>query len=102
MQLDAQKVLQENNIDLAGKLNKLVNKAVDRADALLDECDDIQDTFTAIKVAEIAGKMTGIVQEKQQINMQINQISGFTFIELNKDAVIQNIDSDETIEVIEN
>lgn len=86
---DAQEIFKEDNTALAHKLKNLVHKTVDRANEMVSNCDRVDELYTAIRIAEVAGKMTGIVQEKQTINMQINQISGFTFIEVDKEAIIQ-------------
>jgi hypothetical protein len=98
---DPQEIFKQDNEQLAHSLRKLVTKSVNKAIELVDETDNPNDLYTAIKIAEISGKITGIVQEKQQINMQINQISGFTFIETNKDSIIQ-IDNQEGIDLIDN
>ena len=98
---DPQEIFKQDNEELAHSLRKLVKKSVNKAIELVDETENPNDLYTAIKIAEISGKISGIVQEKQQINMQINQISGFTFIETNKDSTIQ-IDNSEEVELIDN
>lgn len=92
-----QEIFNENNNELALNLRKLIHKTVSKANDLIDDCETPNDLLTAAKIAEVAGKMTGIVQEKQQINMQINNISGFTFIEVDKEAVIQQYEADKQL-----
>lgn len=87
--MTAEEIFQSSNKTLADKLRTLVLKSVDKANEMVSEAERPEDIYTAIKIAEVAGKITGIVREKQQINMQINQITGFTFIEVNKENLVQ-------------
>lgn len=89
---DPQEVFKSGNQQLANKLKDLVHKAVDKSHDMLEHSENQYELLTAIKIAETAGKITGIVQEKQQINMQINNIAGFTFIEIDKPNVEQTLD----------
>lgn len=94
--MELEHIFRKDNDILAEKLNRLVHRTVDRALDLVEDSESIQELGSAIKVAETAGKITGIVEDKQQINMQINQISGFTFIEINKEDTIQEYITDNT------
>jgi len=96
MATDAIDIFREDNQQLAVKLRTLVNKAVDKSITLVDEAETVYDLLTAIKVAEIAGKVTGIVPKETINNVQINAIAGFTFIEIDKDSIVQ-----EEVEIIE-
>ena len=89
MEMTAEEIFQSSNKTLADKLRTLVLKSVDRANEMVSEAERPEDIYIAIKIAEVAGKITGIVREKQQINMRINQITGFTFIEVNKENLVQ-------------
>lgn len=82
--MNQEQILQSGNIELARNLKTLIHNVVSKANDMVDNAQRPDELYTAIKIAEVAGKITGIVREKQTINMQINQISGFTFIELNK------------------
>jgi|GEM_PF-2782246 len=90
-------ILKSDNIMLASKLKDLVHSAIDRANEMIMTTQKMDEIYTAVKIAEVAGKMTGIVQDKQIINMQINQISGFTFIEVDKERIIQERESNKLI-----
>jgi hypothetical protein len=94
--MELEHIFRKDNDILADKLNRLVHKTVDRALELVEDSESIQELGSAIKVAETAGKITGIVEDKQQINMQINQISGFTFIEINKEDTVQEYITENT------
>lgn len=96
--MNPEEILQSGNIVLANKIKDLVHSAVDKAHTMIDSATRPDEVYTAIKIAETAGKITGIVKEKQTINMQINQISGFTFIELDKPS---EIIQEEIVNVIE-
>lgn len=87
--LNQEEILQSGNLELAQNLKRLIHSVVDKANDMVDNAERADELYTAIKIAEVAGKITGIVREKQTINMQINQISGFTFIEIDKPAIIQ-------------
>lgn len=91
-------IFTSQNKQLAELLKGLVHKAVTKASEAIEESENINDMLTAIKVAETAGKITGIVQEKQAINLQINQISGFTFVEIDKEKPKELTNDDYEIE----
>jgi hypothetical protein len=97
-ELTPEEIFKQDNILLASKLKSLVHSAIDRANEMVIGSERIEEVYTAVKIAEVAGKMTGIVQEKQTINMQINQISGFTFIEVDKQRIIQERETNQMIQ----
>jgi len=80
---DYQKVFRENNMELAISLRELVTKTVTRAHKLIDTSRSLTDLSSAMKIAETAGKITGIVKEEDVIDLTTNQISGFTFVQIN-------------------
>lgn len=96
--MSQEEILQSGNLILAEKLKSLIHNTVDRANEMVLEAQRPDELYTAIKIAEVAGKITGIVKEKQTINMQVNQIAGFTFIELPKPTSIMQ----EEVKIIEN
>lgn len=89
IQENSEKILRQDNELLATKLAKLIHKTIDKAGEMVEDADTPSDLYTAIKIAEVAGKITGIVTEKSVTNIQINQISGFTFVEVDKERIIQ-------------
>lgn len=92
---DPKEIFKSDNIDLAHNLKSLVHKTVSKANQIVNDTEDMEDLSKAMKIAEIAGKISGIVEEKNQINMQINQISGFTFIEIGSENTIQELEVNE-------
>jgi hypothetical protein len=93
-EIDAETIFRSKNNYLAEQLRNLVVKSVEKANDMVDNAERPDEIYTAIKIAETAGKITGIVRDKQQINLQINQITGFTFIEANKPELIQEEELD--------
>ena len=81
--------LRKDNVILATKLKDLIHKTVERSQEMVDNAKTQNDLYTAIKIAEVAGKITGIISEKSITNVQINQISGFTFVEVDAERIVQ-------------
>lgn len=79
---DYQEVFKENNMELAINLRELIVKTVDKAHELVSKSRSLTDLSSAIKIAETAGKITGIVKEQDTIDLTVNQISGFTFVQI--------------------
>jgi hypothetical protein len=74
-------------MELAISLRGLVGKTVERAHDLIKTSRSLTDLSSAMKIAETAGKITGIVKEEDVIDLTVNQISGFTFVQINNNQV---------------
>ena len=86
-----EEIFTSKNDEIALKLRGLVINSIDKANEMIIKADRPEDALVAMKIAEIAGKITGIVKDKAQTNVQINQITGFTFIEASNPADAENI-----------
>ena len=81
-----QDAFKENNMELAINLRELVGKTVNRAHELVNRSRSLTDLSSAMKIAETAGKITGIVKEEDVVDLTVNQISGFTFVQINNNS----------------
>jgi predicted nucleic-acid-binding protein len=88
-------LFREHNLTLADKLSELTNKTIDKALTLVDEVDNLNDIYTAVKIIETVAKTAGLAPKETQTNVQINAITGFEFVMLDSTDVLEQ----KTIEV---
>jgi len=88
-QLDAIDNLRKGNFALSEVMKDAVNIGVVKASELMEGSDDLNELLTGMKLIETAGKITGLSPREQQMNVQINAISGFEFMELEEEDIKQ-------------
>ena len=81
--------LRSGNTKLAGIIKDATMNAVVKATELINESDNARDLKNCIDVIESATKIVGLSPKEAQTNIQINAISGFEFIEVDEDDIVQ-------------
>ena len=81
--------LREGNFNLSNVVKNAVNLTVNKTTELIGTTDDINELLTAIKVIETSCKIVNLTPREAQVNVQINAISGFDYIELDEEDIIQ-------------
>lgn len=101
--IKAQEVLQEDSETLALSIKKGLVLAVEKANDMISSARSVDTVLTGMKVLDMAGKMTGIIAEKHQTNIQVNMIDGFEYIEIDDEVIkqyqLEQINSDNIIEL---
>jgi len=81
--------LRSGNVKLATLTREAIYKAAQKASQLIDESEDSNDLLTNIKVLETATKMVGLTPKESSVNVQINHVTGFDFIEVDSEEIAQ-------------
>lgn len=81
--------LRSNNYKLSDIIRDAVFKAAEKTRELIVASDNPKDLLDAIRVLETSAKMVGLSPKDSQVNVQINAISGFEFIELDLEEIKQ-------------
>ena len=81
--------LRSGNLELSNLVKDAVNKAVKKSAEMMDELEDPTELLTNVKVLSEASKIVGLSPKESQVNMQINAINGFDFIELDEEDIRQ-------------
>ena len=81
--------LRSGNVKLAALTRDAIYKATEKASGFIDESEDSNDLLTSIKVLETATKMVGLTPKESSLNVQINHVTGFDFIEVDSDEIAQ-------------
>ena len=81
--------LRSGNVKLATLTRDAIYKATEKASGFIDESENSNDLLTSIKVLETATKMVGLTPKESSVNVQINHVTGFDFIEVDSDEIAQ-------------
>jgi hypothetical protein len=81
--------LRSGNVKLATLTRDAIYKAAQKASQFIGESEDSNDLLTNIKVLETATKMVGLTPKESSLNVQINHVTGFDFIEVDSEEIAQ-------------
>lgn len=88
--------LRSNNDLMARMISSLSEKALRKTNDLLQDAETIQDVNTAVNTAKIVADMLGLTRKENTTNVQINQITGFTFIPIETEPPLVQLDTEPT------
>jgi hypothetical protein len=81
--------LRSGNLKLSSVVKDFSIMAANKAYEIASRTDDIRELNEATKVIEGVSKMVGLSPKESQLNVQINAINGFDFIEIDAEDIRQ-------------
>jgi len=81
--------LRSGNYNLSNTVKDFAEVVASKALSIAQVTDDIRELNEATKTMETVTKMVGLSPKESQMNVQINAVNGFDFIELDEDDMKQ-------------
>ncbi len=97
---DAITLLRSDNMEIAAKLKLLVKTTINKSITMAQEAETLTDMYTAIRVAELAGKVVGVVTADTITNVNVNAVTGFTFLPIEDVKPIEQVTTIEEADLI--
>jgi len=89
VQENARNNLKSGNLELSEVMKNMTLLVVEKAYKIAKDTDDVRELRECINIGESASKITGLSPKESQMNVQINAINGFDFIEIDEEDIKQ-------------
>ena len=80
-------LLRSNNMELGGLISDTLITSMRKARDLSKDVKTPKELLDNMRVVELAARVAGMIPKENQTNVQVNNIVGFEFIEINGDEI---------------